>query len=168
GEEKKYNPRLKLTNNKEVFVDIMRNLKLAHPKKINEAVPANLHCGLTQVSSKLNSKFVDGVSSVSAESLHANLGLVKIIDVRGEDEFNNELGHIAHADLATLGPILDKRLNEIDREQEIVFVCRSGKRSAEAARLANLKGFHKVHNMEGGMLKWNELKYSIDREMGGS
>lgn len=44
--EKQYNPRLGLQKNKSDFVEIMANLKLAQPKKINEAVPANMACGL--------------------------------------------------------------------------------------------------------------------------
>lgn len=44
-EEKKYNPRIKVGTTKEQFVETMENLKLANPKKIHEAVPANLNCG---------------------------------------------------------------------------------------------------------------------------
>lgn len=44
-EEKNFNPRLGNNKTKEEFVEIMNNLKLAHPKKINESVPANLKCG---------------------------------------------------------------------------------------------------------------------------
>lgn len=44
GEEKKYNPRL--TKDEETFKSIMENLKLAYPKMIDVAVPANMICGL--------------------------------------------------------------------------------------------------------------------------
>ncbi|KAK7062999.1 Ethylmalonic encephalopathy 1 [Halocaridina rubra] len=43
-EEKQYNPRL--TKTKDEFVDIMANLGLAYPKKIDVSLPANLVCGL--------------------------------------------------------------------------------------------------------------------------
>lgn len=43
--EKKFNPRLGQNKTKNEFVTIMANLKLAEPKKIHEAVPANLACG---------------------------------------------------------------------------------------------------------------------------
>jgi sulfur dioxygenase len=43
-EEKLYNRRL--TKSKEEFVKIMKELKLAKSKRIDEAVPANLKCGL--------------------------------------------------------------------------------------------------------------------------
>ncbi|HYX32007.1 MAG TPA: MBL fold metallo-hydrolase [Oligoflexus sp.] len=44
GEEKHFNPRL--TKTRDDFIQFMRDLKLDHPKKIMEAVPANLECGL--------------------------------------------------------------------------------------------------------------------------
>lgn len=45
--EKKFNPRIGGGKSKEEFIAIMKNLKLADPKKIHEAVPANLACGQT-------------------------------------------------------------------------------------------------------------------------
>lgn len=45
GEEKKYNPRLGGGKSKEEFLEIMANLHLEMPKKIQMAVPANLACG---------------------------------------------------------------------------------------------------------------------------
>lgn len=43
--EKQFNPRLGGARTKSEFVKIMSELKLANPKKIHEAVPANLTCG---------------------------------------------------------------------------------------------------------------------------
>uniref|UniRef100_A0A023F8B6 Persulfide dioxygenase ETHE1, mitochondrial n=1 Tax=Triatoma infestans TaxID=30076 RepID=A0A023F8B6_TRIIF len=43
-EEKTLNPRL--TKSKEEFINIMNNLNLAYPKKIDIAVPANKKCGI--------------------------------------------------------------------------------------------------------------------------
>jgi sulfur dioxygenase len=45
GLEKKFNPRLGLNKTKDDFLRIMAELKLAEPKKIHQAVPANLACG---------------------------------------------------------------------------------------------------------------------------
>ncbi|MBT6613296.1 MAG: MBL fold metallo-hydrolase, partial [Deltaproteobacteria bacterium] len=47
GEEKKFNPRLGMGKTKEEFKEIMDNLNLAKPKKIDVAVPANMKCGKT-------------------------------------------------------------------------------------------------------------------------
>ncbi len=45
GLEKKFNPRLGQGKSKDEFKKIMAELKLAQPKKIHEAVPANMVCG---------------------------------------------------------------------------------------------------------------------------
>ncbi|XP_075899341.1 persulfide dioxygenase ETHE1, mitochondrial [Nelusetta ayraudi] len=47
GEERKFNPRL--TKNLDEFTQIMNNLNLPKPKKIDISVPANLVCGVHQV-----------------------------------------------------------------------------------------------------------------------
>uniref|UniRef100_A0A7M5WW70 Persulfide dioxygenase ETHE1, mitochondrial n=1 Tax=Clytia hemisphaerica TaxID=252671 RepID=A0A7M5WW70_9CNID len=47
AEEKSLNPRL--TKTKEEFVQLMKNLGLAYPKKIDEAVPWNMKCGPSQL-----------------------------------------------------------------------------------------------------------------------
>jgi sulfur dioxygenase len=46
GEERRFNPRL-CGKNRDEFVALMDQLKLAPPKNIHEAVPANLACGRT-------------------------------------------------------------------------------------------------------------------------
>lgn len=49
GDEKTKNPRLGSGKTKEEFVDIMKNLNLSYPKKIDVAVPANMRCGVPDV-----------------------------------------------------------------------------------------------------------------------
>lgn len=46
GFEKRLNPRLNLKITRPLFIKTMQELKLDYPKKINEAVPANLQCGM--------------------------------------------------------------------------------------------------------------------------
>jgi sulfur dioxygenase len=47
GNEKRNNPRL--TKSKSEFVEIMENLNLPYPKRIDMAVPANMRCGVPDV-----------------------------------------------------------------------------------------------------------------------
>lgn len=47
AEEKKYNPRINQNTTEDQFVNIMNNLNLTPPKKIHEALPANMKCGQT-------------------------------------------------------------------------------------------------------------------------
>ncbi len=90
-----------------------------------------------------------------------------LIDVRRPDEFNGELGHIDGAQLVTLGPDLDLFLNEKSKSgqfnQKILFICRSGVRSANATIKAMQLGFKEVYNMEGGMIAWNEKKFETSK-----
>jgi len=50
-EEKKYNPRL--TKSKDEFIEIMNNLNLPYPKKIDESLPANFVCGLHELPERM-------------------------------------------------------------------------------------------------------------------
>lgn len=49
GREKADNPRLGATKTKDEFIEIMANLNLSYPKKIDVAVPANMRCGVPDV-----------------------------------------------------------------------------------------------------------------------
>jgi len=54
-EEKKYNPRL--SKSREEFVEIMKNLNLPYPKKIDVALPANKVCGLYNLPAELEDQY---------------------------------------------------------------------------------------------------------------
>lgn len=143
---------------KEEYVKIMNELKLADPKKIKEAVPANLACGERRSTMTLNPKDNNGMPEVTPQDLQAAVGKVRVIDVRRPDEYTGELGHIPGAELHTLGPELHEFLQNADKNQEIVFVCLAGGRSAQATAMSRDMGFKNTINMTGGMRLWNELK----------
>lgn len=42
------------------------------------------------------------------------------------------------------------------RDQEVIFYCRSGKRSSSAADVAKRNGFTNIHNYKGSWLEWTE------------
>ena len=106
-----------------------------------------------------------GIPEVHVDEVNKTLGRVRLIDVRRPDEFNAELGHIRGAELHTLGPELSTFLRaQKDSLQEIVFVCRSGKRSEAATLEALAAGYGRVSNMVGGMLFWNERGHPVVRE----
>jgi adenylyltransferase/sulfurtransferase len=48
------------------------------------------------------------------------------------------------------------RSKEIDRGTEVVVYCRSGSRSAWAARFLLDRGYERVLNLKGGVLAWRE------------
>ncbi|MBK9039778.1 MAG: rhodanese-like domain-containing protein [Bdellovibrionales bacterium] len=55
-------------------------------------------------------------------------------------------------------------MRNADKSEEIVFVCRSGARSGQATLLSKQMGFKFSSNMTGGMIRWNELGYAVERK----
>ena len=161
-EEKKFNPRLGGEVGEGDYAGYMKNLDLPHPKKIDEAVPANLRCG--QPGNDASSALEDpawaplrftfsGVWEVEPHWLEENLGAVRVLDVREPDEFGGPLGHIRGAVLVPLGELAAKA-KELPKDKPIVAVCRAGSRSAHATAILQKAGFADVANLPGGMLRW--------------
>lgn len=75
---------------------------------------------------------------------------VRVLDVREVEEV--KVGKIANAWHIPL-PLLEFRMNELDKSKEYIVVCRSGGRSSMAARLLEKYGYN-VINMTGGMMEW--------------
>ena len=115
---------------------------------------------VTFESKRQNENFPD-VHDVEPTELWSRAREVAIIDVRRPDEFTGELGHVPGAVLLTLD-VLPQRLDELPKNRPIVFVCRSGQRSARAAQFARQQGYADVYNMAGGMLRWNELSLTTE------
>ena len=77
-------------------------------------------------------------------------GEIQLIDVRQPEE--HDAGRIAGDRLVELAR-LAAEVETIDRNQPVVFYCRSGSRSAMATEAFRGAGFD-AHNMAGGLLEW--------------
>ncbi len=91
------------------------------------------------------------VPEITARELARALDEVTLIDVR--EPFETEIASIPGARLIPLGELPD-RMDELDRDADLVMQCRSGVRSATATRLLLRAGFRRVRNLEGGILAW--------------
>ncbi len=83
---------------------------------------------------------------------------IQLIDVRQQHE--HEAGRIAGdrwIELMQLGA----QAETIDRDQPVVFYCRSGSRSAMAADAFQGAGFD-AHNLAGGLLEWSAAGLPLD------
>ena len=76
---------------------------------------------------------------------------VYILDVRNPEEY--QICKIAGSTLIPL-PSLPQRLNELDRDKEMVVHCKSGMRSQKAIQFLREQGFKKLINLKGGILAW--------------
>ncbi|WP_226037604.1 sulfurtransferase TusA family protein [Aquibacillus saliphilus] len=92
------------------------------------------------------------------KKLVANENIV-VLDVREAAEF--AFDHIPNAISIPLGD-LDERSSELNKEDEIFVVCRTGSRSDLAAQKLTEKGFSKVINVVPGMSQWSGITTSIE------
>ncbi|MDA3846267.1 MAG: rhodanese-like domain-containing protein [Vallitaleaceae bacterium] len=92
---------------------------------------------------------VDNISAVEAQELLKDKNTV-FVDVREPYEYAN--GHIAKASNIPVGQIKE-RMNQINKEKQVVVVCASGMRSQRAAGILASEGYN-VKNMTGGMSSW--------------
>jgi molybdopterin/thiamine biosynthesis adenylyltransferase/rhodanese-related sulfurtransferase len=76
---------------------------------------------------------------------------IRLIDVREPHEL--EISNIAGAELIPFGSLASE-MHKLDSADEIVLICRSGSRSAQALELLAGAGFRKLKNMRGGINAW--------------
>ncbi|MDT8384133.1 MAG: VTT domain-containing protein [Gammaproteobacteria bacterium] len=81
---------------------------------------------------------------------------VLVLDVRSAADFVGEQGHIAGAVNIPLEALADRLVELGDfEERPIALVCRTDRRSSQAAKLLARQGFADVHVCKGGMTEWN-------------
>ena len=80
---------------------------------------------------------------------------VQLVDVRTPEEYAE--GHIAGSRNINVfdSDFVDEAEKTLDKSKPVAVYCRSGKRSADAARELTDIGFN-VANLEGGILAWKE------------
>ncbi|CAO3610335.1 unnamed protein product [Mucor fragilis] len=92
------------------------------------------------------------------------------IDVREASELE-EQGTIKGYDanipyfLTNTNPeLFEKQFSTIDKDEQLVISCRSGRRSLLAAQYAVSRlGFKNVYNVQGGILEWIQKGYPVEK-----
>ncbi len=156
------NPRLQKTERNE-FVAMMRDLDLAAPTHLTEALRTNMSGGKTVA--ELLAAAASGVPFMSMGELNSRLGdnsgdLV-VIDLREKDAF--ETGHIKSARHLPRGQ-LELRVNtELpDPTVRIVTCCEFGKISTLAAATLRELGYMRATALDGGIAAWREAGYALE------
>ena len=96
------------------------------------------------------------VPEISVEDLKSKLDKKEhflLLDVREQGEFDT--GRIPNSQLIPLAQLPEK-FSELDKNIPIAVHCRSGGRSARAAKFLLDKGFKDVVNVAGGIIAWSE------------
>ena len=85
---------------------------------------------------------------------------VYVLDVREQNEYDEK--HIPNVTLLPMSEI-QNRLDEIPTDKEVIITCRSGNRSGQVMQFLEQNGFDNVHNMQGGIVAWEEAGFPVDR-----
>lgn len=159
GEEKQYNARVGGGANETDFVGYMQAMQLPHPKKIDEAVPANLRSGCPEDGqlppqanwADLRITFA-GVPEVEPEWLIHNQPSVTLLDVRQPEEVIDGECPSALQPLHIPLDQLRQRIADVPADKPVIALCRSGRRSAMAVSILQEHGLERVASLRGGLL----------------
>ena len=154
GEERRYNPRLQVKSIDE-YIELMHNLKLANPKMMDVAVPANMKVGLHQ------DEVVRRDCALTPEQAIGMVGGpdVVLIDLRERTERERHgvipgSLHVPYPDLeesTAPGGMLHALATATGKR--LLFYCAFGERSAMAVQSAQDAGLSSCH-LQGGLAAW--------------
>ena len=162
GEEKAFNPRLQVKS-VDAYVDLMANLKLASPKMMDIAVPANMRVGLAQDEVARNGWALQPSDAMVLIG-RPDIAFVDLRE-RRERERHGEIPGSLHASYPDLQENIGRGgvLNELAANKRIVFYCAFGERSAMAVQAARDAGFASACHLHGGLDAWKKAKGSLLR-----
>lgn len=157
GEERQFNTRAGGGASERDFVEFMHAMQLPHPKKIDEAVPANLRSGCPEDGRMVpdahwpEARYTfAGIPEVDRSWLEGHIGQVTLLDVRQADERDTPCD--LKADVQIPLDELRERIGEIPDTRPVIAFCRSGRRSALATKILQEHNYQKVASLKGGLL----------------
>ncbi|MEF3279474.1 MAG: rhodanese-like domain-containing protein [Elusimicrobiota bacterium] len=82
-----------------------------------------------------------------------------IIDVRTQEEYKTERLCNVSYNIDFYSPDFKDRLNQLDKNQNYLIYCRTGRRSAQTLEIMKELGFRNIHHIKGGISAWKEKGY---------
>ena len=164
GEERAYNPRLQVRSIDE-YVKLMDNLKLANPKMMDVAIPANIKVGLAQ------EKIAQHGWAMTANDALGLIGKpdIALIDLRerSERDRHGTIPGSLHVPYLALQENISSggMLSELARStsKRLVFYCAFGERSAMAVQAAQDAGLDTACHIQGGIDAWTKASGPLVR-----
>ncbi len=79
----------------------------------------------------------------------------QLVDVRTTEEFG--VSHLKEAqNICVTDADFEEKIKGLDKTKPVYVYCRSGNRSARAAKILEENGFTKVYDLQGGITSWDE------------
>ena len=132
-------------------IDDLFDIDLSYAPPYNSPID-NVAVAANAVMNKLAGKF-NGISSTKAKELMEN-GKTVFLDVRSPEECQQiRLAKCSTMQFIPLGQ-LRSRVDELNKEDEVVAFCKISLRGYEAEGILEGAGFKKVKVLEGGIASW--------------
>ncbi len=159
GEEKRFNPRVHAKQTLEGFVKVMNSLNLKRPARIDEAVPANLSCGMSPASGHGTEE------NFSMDDLHRILGVLnpemRVVDVRTPGEY--ALAHVPKSLNVPMGGE-QEFIEELRGYEKVYLYCQSGRRAQTVYTILSRQGLDNlVCICSSGMANWISSGFPVNR-----
>ena len=127
------------------------NCPMCGTRTITELIDYDEFCGTPSLSA--TQATVHEITPSALAARMANGDDFDFVDVRDPHEYaTSRIEGARLIPLATLGAAI----SSLNPSRDIVLMCRSGKRSADAARQLQAAGFDRVMSLAGGILRWSE------------
>jgi len=169
GEERRCNPRLQVKSVEE-YVELMQNLKLANPKMMDVAVPANMKIGLQQ------QEIARRGWAMTAEQAMRLAGQPEVILVDLRERAERERHGAIPGSLHLPYPALQEstlaggtlHVLAVSAAKRLLFYCAFGERSAMAVQAAQDAGLSGACHLQGGLAAWKAAGGPIEPWTGSS
>lgn len=95
-----------------------------------------------------------GITNITVQEAKEKISdnSVQFIDVRTPGEYQaNHSKPFKNIPLSNL----PSQINKLEKDKEVVVICQSGMRSAQAANMLKKEGFEHIYNVRGGMGAWH-------------
>lgn len=135
----------------------MYNMEAIYPRRYRVGYPVRLtRKGLIDMSAPAT------ISSQDLSQLLGSAAPPRVLDVRTPGEF--EAAHIAGAYNVPLDLLREHRGEIVKHlDQDVVLVCRSGQRAAQAEETLSKAGLNNVHILDGGITAWEANGFAVNR-----
>ena len=158
-EEKSFNPRIGSGQTLEYFVQIMNNLNLPKPKRIDEAIPQNMKCGYSLELGHVNE---DNFIMHDLYQLLDKLNPTeRVIDVRMLSEYNQ--GHVPGSLNIPMGNE-QAFIYEISGYDRVFLHCHSGRRAQTVYTMLSMQGLENLVCINSfGMTDWYQASFPVEQ-----
>jgi sulfur dioxygenase len=173
GHERVHNPRV-AKKSREEYVKLMKELFDSRnlPEKIQQVLQVNQAGMKPHVRRKVSFPKLNDIATIKqispqeliAKMVHDDSSPL-LIDLREDREIKEDgLGMIPGAQAVPLEELQSFIKTHVSKEsfREVVCICRVGIRSNSAAAMLASAGIHRVANLKGGMLAWNDFHYPTE------